>query len=437
MGRDCGWSVNFVYADMSWEQLDRLVESYAAASAYVADLRELEHRLSHAVSLVTESRLTQSDFSTLLSGRASRHEEVVRKVAWASQHCFAMRAWCVGQKLFTWKTLSTSPRRQRNTNAPDGLTEQQLFSPVLAQLNLLGHCPVMPASDSTPAVLPDNILVAKGERVDAVLASPGSEKIVLVKGCSYSQAKRLSPSLWVNSDKSNLFTDGPRFIAHLRVPTASVAALLQARDFLQSVLPAASVTAHYMVINDPDCSWHFQAHNLTAMPTALASTSSPTLSLDDSPVSMSFRDFPRAFGPEGEDLAHLPQWSTQDLSTVLPLDRPSRALLLLAELWTIQANKPGRLMWVRGSALAKAVEERSGIAYPKDMVRHDLEDCLERGRFIRRAANGDNTFAVLPKGVARLLVLKHKYHRSTAHVPSMVIQQVTLLARLWAATPVA
>ncbi len=111
--------------DITWDHFDRLVESYAAASAYVTSLAELEARIGQACAALLASRAGISDLTSLLSTRAGSSEEVPRKIAWASQHIFGRRAWCVGQKVVL--------RRDGGMRAS---------SPLVIQLNLLGHVPI-------------------------------------------------------------------------------------------------------------------------------------------------------------------------------------------------------------------------------------------------------------------------------------------------------
>jgi hypothetical protein len=404
--------------DITWDHFDRLVESYAAASAYVTSLAELEARIGQACAALLASRAGISDLTSLLSTRAGSSEEVPRKIAWASQHIFGRRAWCVGQKVVL--------RRDGGMRAS---------SPLVIQLNLLGHVPIAEQFASVDAAW-NGVGYATHEKIDALLAAPSENEITLVKGCSYSQAKRVSPALWVNADRESLFAQGARFMSHLYVRREGVAALLLARDVLRAAYPHLRVRAVYLVINDPDCSWHFQAHDLsTATWDALKKS---RVNLDPFAPAATFRQFREAFASDGDTFAGLPAWcqNTENFLAATPVDRPTRAMMLLNDLWMRQLNKPDRLIVVKGADLADAVSDRHSISYPADLWRHDLEDCLERGRFIRRSTDRDSSFALLPKGVARLLLLKQKFNPNVPQVPAMVIHHVARQAKLWSTAPV-
>ncbi len=434
-----------MYEDVTWDYFDRLIESYAAASVYVSDLRELEGRINHAVNALISQPLGFGDFTAVLPTRENYRDAVTRKTAWAAQHVFGYRAWCVGSKI-----LLSHPE-------PDTLS-----SPLIGQMEALGHLtgPVELAIDeTTPAFSsavrsrsgaespanPDDgaaalatapVVVPTGERIDALMCGPSHEDVIAVKGVSYTQAMKVSPDLWVNSDKQSLFPQPDRFMTRLYVPRPAVATLLAARELLRTAFPSSRIRAALVVINDPDCSWHYQAHDMSdADETVLdASEASGRVCMDEFPVESTFRQHER-FGA-GDGFAALPAGSHEDFVTGLPVDRPARALMLLSELWTRQINRPHRLAVVRASDLAAAVSQRCQIAYTKDLWRHDLEDCLERGHFIRRSFDRENAFAICPKGVARLLMLKQKFHRTAAHVPSIVMQHVATQAKRLATAPV-
>ncbi len=397
--------------DITWDYFDRLIEGYAAASAYVGSLPELEVKISRACSALLSSMPGIGDLSDLLSGG---NDDVARKIAWASQHIFGRRAWCVGQKVLLRRD---DPRR--------------VSSPLITQLQFLGQTAVANDVEVDQEVLPGQSNPA-GEKIAAMLASATDSEIFVVNGCSYSQAERWSPNLWVNSDKQSLFSSDSRFMSNLRVRRGRLATLLVARDVLKAAFPHLRVRAIFMVINDPDCSWHFQCHELEKA--TWDSLREPIVNLDQFPVAATFKSFKEAFSTDGDTFATLPVWAGENWLASIPLDRPARAIMLLNELWTRQVNKPERLVTARGADLASSVQELYGMAYNKDLWRHDLEDCLERGRFVRRTS--ESTFAMLPKGVARLICLKQKFSPTAPHVPAMVLHHIARQAKLWATTTV-
>lgn len=423
-----------MHGEVTWDQFDRLIEAYAAASLYVSELRDLETRIARAAADLLRYTGTFDDLTALLATRSPSRELMSRRIAWASQHLLQQRAWCVGSKLLV---------RLPGDNA--------WGSPVLDQLRVIGFTSAgeresdkashaaSNCSTSTSEVPSENESLPDFEmpsldKLDALLASPASDEVWVVKGCSYTQARRFSPELWVNSDRGSLFGIDDRFMTRLFAPGTQIRTLLAARDLVQAAHPQLKVRACYLVLNDPGCSWHFQAVDLTSAHPKLARES--RVHLDKFPVLATHREYAAQFSPEGLGLAPLPGWASDDPLTALPADRPTRSLLLLQELWGRQINRPKRLSTARGDELAEAVARTTGVALGRDQWRHDLEDCLERSAFIRRLPDRPGRFAVTPKGIARLLILRQKLGGSQPVTTAQLLSHVTHMARLWAAAPV-
>jgi hypothetical protein len=272
------------------------------------------------------------------------------------------------------------------------------------------------------------------DKVDALLLSSASEELWLVKGCSYSQARRMSPELWVNSDRASLFGMDDRFMSRLSVSGTQVRTLLAGRDLIQAAHPRLRVRACFLVLNDPGCSWHFQAHDLTAARPRV--WREVRVLLDRFPVVSTHRQFAEQFAESGQGLGGLPDWASLDPMTSLPTDRPARSLLLLQELWGRQLNRPKRLSTARGDELAESVGRTTAVSLGRDQWRHDLEDCLERGGFVRRLPDRPGRFAITPKGIARLLLLRQKLEMKHDIPTPQLLSHVTHQARLWASAPV-
>lgn len=442
-----------MHGDVTWDHFDRLVEAYAAACLYIGEVRELETRISRAMADLLRHPGTFNDLTSLLATRAPTREMVTRRVAWAAQHILGHRAWVVGAKI-----LVKLPASQ----GPDAYS-----SPLLDQLRLLGFISAgereKPSSEAPgeaekgaggqggsgggggggaiPFTLPAL------DKIDAMLATPSSEEVWLVKGCSYSQAQRLSADLWVNADRDSLFGQDDRFMTRVNASASHVRTLLAARDLVQTAHPTLRVRACFVVINDPGCSWHFQAHDMTAAkPSVLKSSqtlvggeASPLakIALDPFKVIATHRSFPDHFGKDGLGFAPLPEWAGSDPLTALPTDRAARSFLLLHDLWGRQINRPKRLATARGEDLADSVARTTAVSLGRDQWRHDLEDCLERGGFTRRLPDRPGRFAITPKGVARLLTLRQKLGAGPDLTASQLLSHVSHQARLWAAAPVA
>lgn len=457
-----------MHGEVTWDHLDRLVEAYAAASLYIGEIRELETRIARATADLLRYPGTFSDLTALLATRAPTKEMITRRIAWAAQHVLGHRAWCVGAKVLVKLPID----------------DNAYGSPLLDQMRLLGFVSAGEqvaesaggggatgktggtkgsagaggtggtggtggAGGKGPGVGADKaeekgVLVAEPEidfeppqldKLDAMLCSASSTEVWVVRGCSYTQAARVSPELWVNSEKDSLFGIDDRFMTRVVAPGHQIRTLLASRDLLQAAYPQLKVRACYLVINDPGCSWHFQAHDLTAARPEVARQS--RVKLDGFPVLATHRNFPGHFAREGLELAPLPDWTGNDPLSALPADRPSRSLLMMFELWGRQLNKPKRLATARGDDLAEAVARTTAVALGRDQWRHDLEDCLERGGFARRLPDRPGRFAITPKGVARLLVLRAKLISGKELTSACLLNHVAHQARLWAAAPVA
>ncbi len=401
----------------TWDYLDRLVECYAGASHFMSDLRELELRLAQASGHLSRGGIHFNDLTGLMPSRGTYKEQVCRRVAWTSQHLFAMRAWVVGLKLLV----------------RDG---KGWASPLMDQLRLLGFGVRESQPDESPVEVPAQ------ERIDALLASPTSGQVWVVKGSAYGSLRRWNSDLWVNADSQSLFDMGDsRFMGRVQVPTRGMRSLVAARDLLATAFPGATVRAAYLLVNDPDCAWHFQAHDVTGVSAANVESaglaSDGWFDLDATPVLATHRQFLKTTKQgRATDLGDLPTWGGKEGWPSLPMDRAGRSLALLNELWMRQAGKQQRLVTAGGNELAAAVSKLHGVVLPKDVWRHDLEDCLERGRYIRRSFERPNTFAILPKGVARAMVFRQRIGGQERVGGPLVAQHVAIQSKLWAAAPV-
>jgi hypothetical protein len=133
------------------------------------------------------------DFSYLLSRAPQMKEEVLRKIAWASQHIFSARAWCVGQKIVLCRR------------------GQELESPLISQLRRLD---TVLRRLISPMFSRGWGETQKQDRLDALLLNAKQDTVYLVKGASYSQARKYSPELTVNVDRTSLFGNDGRFLSH-------------------------------------------------------------------------------------------------------------------------------------------------------------------------------------------------------------------------------
>jgi len=423
-----------MHGEVTWDHLDRLVEAYAAASLYVSELRDLETRISRAAADILRYNGSFDDLTGLLATRSPTRELMTRRIAWAAQHVLRQRAWVVGSKLLVklpgdsgWASPMLDQMRMLGFVSAGERESEPDFSMGEAAAGSADNLAVVGQADSA-------FEVPVLDKLDAMLASAASETVWLVKGCSYTQARRLSPDLWVNSDRTSLFGVDDRFMTRLFVSGNQLRSLLAARDLVQAAHPRLKVRAAFFVLNDPGCSWHFQAADLTSAKPNVSREA--RVHLDPFPVLATHRQFESHFHDEGMELAALPDWASDDPMSALPTDRPTRSLLMLQELWGRQLNRPKRLSTASGDELAQAVARRSAVSLGRDQWRHDLEDCLERSGFVRRLPDRPGRFAITPKGIARLLILRQKLGASPPVTTASLLSHITHQARLWAAAPV-
>lgn len=419
-----------MYGEVTWDHLDRLVDAFAAAGLYLSDLRDLEVRIARACSDLLRYPATFDDLTSLLASRSGGRELVTRRLAWASQHIFSRRAWCVGSKV-----LVRLP--QPGAVASPLLEQMRLLGFVSAgeRERLAGGAGGMGEPEALAAGrVGIDLEVPPLDKIDALLASPSSDEVWLVKGNSYSTTAKLSPALWINSDRGSLFGVDDRFMTRVFAGSAQVRTLLAARDLVQMAHPSLKVRACFLVLDDPGCSWRFQAHDLTSA--APQSLDEPRVLLDRFPAVRTHRDMPERFAGGSAGLSEPPAWAMDEWMSPLPADRPGRSLMLLTELWHRQLNRPRRLAASRGDDLAESVARHTGVCLGRDQWRHDMEDCLERGGFVRRLPDRAGRFAITPRGVARVLLLRRKLGASAAISVAQLMSHVLHQSRLWAVAPV-
>lgn len=442
-----------MHGEVTWDHLDRLYEAYAAASVFIGEVREIETRISRATADLLRYPATFTDLTAMLATRAPTREMITRRLAWAAQHILGKRAWCVGSKILVKLPISEeaygSPlldqlrmlgfvsagerevqaRTAQSVQGSEGGSDTQVATAAAPSHTLACELPEGAAGGAASFDLPPL------DKVDALCCNSSSDEVWVVKGCSYTQAQRLSPGLWVNSDRDSLFEVDDRFMTRLLVSGSHMRTLLASRDLLQAAYPQLKVRAAFIIINDPGCSWHFQAHDLTSARPEVSKTAK--VKLDTFPVLATHRSFPGHFSKDGLELAALPDFAGDEPLTALPADRPTRALMLLLDLWNRQLNRPKRLATARGEDLAESVARTAAVALGRDQWRHDLEDCLERNAFVRRIPDRPGRFAITPKGVGRALVLRSKLGAGPTLTPSILLNHIAHQARLWAAAPVA
>jgi hypothetical protein len=405
-----------MFGEINYDTFDRLIEAYATVVAYQERLPRLEQDITSTAEAITATPPSLDDFRLFFANRSGVKEETIRRMAWMSQHLCGGRAWCVGQKIIL--------RRKRET---------QVISPLLQQLKRLGY-----QVDNRPLEgfgdLWTQLDREKHERVDVMAVNQRTGELLLIKGQRYSRTLKVSKRLWDSPPQATLFRQENRFLHNVLGEGNAVRSLLFARDLLHQCCPTLSVRPLFLVLSDDSASWNFQAFDLSAE--RFSSITDRRTSLDAYPTAFTHFDFASHLDADGDFFGTLPSLSGQDVLRAAPADRPTRCLMVMNELWDRQVGRKERLASHSQGILARAVEERYGIEYPVDLYRHDFEDCLERGRFLQRSFVKPSQFALTPKGVARLFLIRRRCNPLSVTSAPMLMDAVERQAKLWAEAPV-
>ena len=390
--------------EFDWDHLHELIDAFSVASVYGSNVKDLELKILEVFEDAAGAPPTMDDFTTLLDTSIRSKEAVSRKVAWVAQHCLGSRAWCVGQKIFLGRNPVSSPLVQQVKRLhiePRGID--------------LGYWQNFSARQGFEVQT----------KVDAILVDIPNNTIFIVKGCSYTQARQQSPRLVLHSGGDSLFGPKDRVLANLEAPNGAVAALITAYAVMQASFAHMSVRPIYLVVDDPDCGWHFQAHDLGDV--CMRDLKSGPLCLDEVPIVCS------SLSERGPSLVHLPKWHEADFLSKSPVDRPSRALMLLQAIWERQLQNDGELIPASATDLAADVQARYSVEYPVDLRRHDLEDCLRAGGLIRRTRYAENSYAITPTGIGRYFIMKKKFFgRANPDLGLTAIRRMSHQSSLWA-----
>lgn len=369
-----------VLRDNDIRYLDSMIDAYAAVTAYVDRVPELESKIAIAYQQVCASRPEFDSFSSILTGGTPHRERWVRHVAWTAQHAFRARAYCVGNKVLLKK---------------DG----QVESPLVHQLRILGYQTVGPTSWS-PTREQTNELDGGG-LLDAMVVDAIGSQVFIIKGLAHSRATRATRE--VGRHQRDLFDVGEPFDRNLFVASKKLQPLHAAYSVLRRVLPHVKVVPVIAVLDEPYAGWAFRAFDVSSAMRDPERKSPRCLA--DYPVIKS-SDALRLEGRDQDSLRYLPNWAVSDPFQLLPVDRATRCLTALNIVWNKQREYPDRLAVVRSVDIQEVVRSKHLIEYTVDLRRHDLEDCLERGGLMERPAFEGNAVALTSKGLARLLLLK-------------------------------
>jgi hypothetical protein len=398
--------------DVSWDRVDDIVDAYANVYVYGGRQLDLEREIGKACGLLAEARPTINDFTYVLDTGFHSQSINQRRIAWASQHILNMRAWMVGPKLFE----------------KEG---RKYFSPLIEQVRVLG-LPVVGDFD-----VQKFRRRARGRArywaqsaLDVILVDRVSGRIGLIKGFTWSQAKSINREVRPARAGLELFDVQDRPIVQVIAKSEALRPLLIARELLRTACPRATVECYYMLIDDSECGWNFQLHDVSGVGLARLQQS-PFYRLDDVPCKKSSRDFQEVLRADSDAFAKIPNWTAKDYLALVPVDRPARALMQLREIFEYQMLAPGTLAPMPAAELAKAVESRYSLFYPVNRQRHDLDAVLRGGGFVRRPRQQNNDYAITPKGIMRMMMLNQMYSPRKDFSVGDVLEAIQVQAQNW------
>ncbi len=397
-----------MFGEISWVHIDRLVRHYAAASAHVQNLHDLERQIVEIYSLLNHRSPSFADLSAFHSPNPSEEDETERATAWLSQNVFDARAWCVGQK--------TLYERGKGSGA-------RFASPILQQAVRLG----LAVEDSVDLEelrdwWPEDVV--RQDAVNAVLFNLAKREILVVDGQSSSTARRLSRSFGPlkKADRNTLFGRAETVFGATYARSDAVAAVLFASELIRRAVEGYRVRSVFITFEDHGGSGRFQANDVgTVDPLSLRHQ---RVRLDELPVLSSHEQFADRIEENPDAMLGIPNWSEIDYLKKVPIDIPIRSVMLLKTLGERQRHAGSRLFQCPASELAGWVSDTYGFEFPRDMWRHDVLR-LQRSGLVSDAPNGSKTVAITPAGLARLLILEHRFNPMLPRPTGQILETLT------------
>ncbi|MBL8876348.1 MAG: hypothetical protein JNM86_11190 [Phycisphaerae bacterium] len=390
--------------EASLESVLEAVRAYAAIAGHIDTLVDLEQRISQSWARATEQPFSFDDHSMIL-GRAKRTDITTRWSAWIAQRIFNCRATCVGNHLV--QVRGAKPE-----------------SPVLQQLEHYGL-------ETRPVDLDDVIKfgtkspVPPHKCIDGLLISAGAGELVVVRSAKLQRQR--------STESPTLFNPSPRPVASSAISSRTIASLIQSEFLLRSALPSAKIRCVVALVDSDVESREFYLYETTGA--FYRQIQGPNFNLGSLPLLASSRDI-LAKGEDLEEIANPPSWVVREPLMRLPVDRATRAMMILDVLWQLQASSPG-LVAMGVSEIAQEVQKRFLIEYTSDHQRHDLEDCLVNGKFIEQPTYEKKCFALTPAGVFQALVGRRMLQivrrpKGEDDADPFILAPIRRQARLWA-----
>ncbi len=371
-------------ADNSFNSLDAMIDAYAAVSAYVEHVPELEQQITDAYITASKSEPEFDSYNSLLGRGVSHKENWSRQVAWASQHLLGSRAYCVGNYVLIKRG-------------------GKYHSPLIKQLELLGWKSNL--GSISKGFYQEFQESGAVKRVDALVVDKGQSTIYIVAGYQFEAASIKGKQV----DDLPLFRENPDIERefHIAARRSLTRCVLLTHDLLRAAFPQCRIVPVIAAIDEIYSGLNQVVIDISPIAVresrkeAKEHSSHSLISLGACPIlnpcKLRNNRFP-------DRIRFLPDWPVSDKLNLLPIDRATRCLMLLSLLWRRQKNVVDKLVTMRAVLLGKEIEKVYGVSYPEDLRRHDLEDCLERTGLIERPAFEGNAFALTPRGVARVLM---------------------------------
>lgn len=398
--------------------LDQLVDLLDIQHEFGGSMPGIQSDVAAAYRTLTLTPPSIEDFTSMLDSSFLLSHALCHKGSWIMQRLLEGRPCCVNQKIL--------------------LPGQDLRSPLVEQIALRGFA-------RKQSTIPDVAETWTMQRprvqqsIDALLVRRDSSTVSLVKVVSFSQVRRRSNQIRFVQQQPSLFgeMETNRILENAYVAREVLGSLIFAREVLEAATVGVSVRLFILILDDAPGSWKFQCHEVSAAtPEHLESS---LVALDEFSPIKTTRDFGRITAKLIDRFASIPSSRpmvslNRGLKENIPVDRATRCLMMLNWLFDKQrvSSDSNSLGVVSFTDLTDVVESEYEIFYPKDQRRHDVEDCLWRGGFIDRVARTQNAYAIKPKGLMRVMIMKPKYNPMVpAFSARHALSEIGLLGEIW------
>jgi len=403
--------------DNSFNSLDAMIDAYAAVSAYVEHVPELEQQITDAYIAATQSEPEFDSYNSLIGRGGAYKEYWSRQVAWVSQHILGNRSYCVGNYVLIKKG-------------------DKYQSPLIKQLELLGW--ESDSSTITKNFYEEYQSSGAAKRIDAMVVDRRNSTVYIIAGYQFEAAAVKGKRI----DDLPLFQENPEVKGefHLAARRSLTRSVLLTHDLLKRAFPKCNVVPVIAAVDEIYSGLNQVFVDISSL--AIRESREETKSLKSRTlVSLGACTVLNPCKTQGnrypDRVRFLPKWPVADKLNLLPVDRATRCLMLLSILWKRQKTAPEKLATMRATSLGKEIQSVYGVSYPDDLRRHDLEDCLERTGLIERPAFEGNAFALTPRGVARVLLSRRMLTGQTdletdEDLRTHVLHHIYSHAELWA-----